>query len=80
MFIFQVYSLIFYLPWVIGLFLFFSGRINLLKSGNIYLKIAITSFIIVHILQNSPHLRYMLPLVPIGYLSLINFISVKIKM
>ncbi|MBL7086854.1 MAG: hypothetical protein ISS28_07170 [Candidatus Cloacimonetes bacterium] len=75
----QIYSFIFFVPWFTGLVLFLTGRIKSFHNVALWFGLGLISFIGVHILQNSPHARYMLPLVPIGYISFFVFIDQKIK-
>ena len=69
------YSMILYIPWFSGLLLFICGRIKIYKPIHFWFSLGLLSFIGMHLLQNSPHARYMLPLVPLGYI----FFSVKIQ-
>ena len=73
--IFQLISLIFWVPWIFGLALFIIGKVRIFKKLQFMFSLGILSFVFIHLLQNSPHSRYMLPLIPIGYLSLLVFID-----
>lgn len=75
----QIYSFIFFIPWFTGLVLFLTGRIKSFRNVTLWFSLALISFIGIHIFQNSPHARYMLPLVPIGYISFFVFIDQKLK-
>ncbi len=77
--ILQVFSAILYIPWAVGLVLFFLGTIIRFRSLYFWFGLSLLSFIGFQLLQNSPHSRYMLPLVPIGYISFVAFISQKLK-
>ncbi len=73
--ILQLYSLFIYLPWFIGLLLFISGAVKEFRPIWIWFGLGIISFIGAHLLINSPHSRYMLPLLPIGYITFFTFIG-----
>ena len=75
--ILQIYSLILYLPWLAGLLLFLSGSIKRFKPLWLWFSLGILSFVGIHVLQNSPHGRYMLPLVPLGYICFFTYIQEK---
>jgi len=75
----QFYSLLIYLPWFAGFILFISGTMKDFKPLWIWFGLGFISFIGVHLLENSPHARYMLPLVPIGYISFFVFFTRNMK-
>ena len=75
----QVYSLFFFISWFLGLILFFFNAIARFRSLWFWFGLSLLSFMGFHLLQNSPHARYMLPLVPIGCISFFAFIDQKMK-
>ena len=77
--ILQGYSLIINIPWLVGFILFSLGIIKDLKPIWLWFSIGFFSFICAHLLSNNPHSRYMLPLLPIGYIAFFTFFDRKLK-
>ena len=77
--ILQIYSLIINIPWLIGFALFSLGTIKDLKPLWFWFSMGFFSFICAHLLSNNPHSRYMLPLLPIGYISFFTFVDRYLK-
>ena len=71
----QILSLLFFLPWFAGLILFILKRVKEFDYLWLYWGLGLLSFIGLHILRNSPHSRYMLPLVPIGLIFLVSYLK-----
>ena len=73
--ILQTYSLIINIPWLVGFILFSLGIIKDLKPLWFWFSIGFFSFICAHLLSNNPHSRYMLPLLPVGYIAFFTFFN-----
>ena len=77
--ILQTYSFIVNIPWLLGFTLFSSGTIKDLKPLWFWFSIGFFSFICAHLLSNNPHSRYMLPLLPVGYIAFFTFVDRNLK-
>ena len=77
--ILQTYSLFINIPWLLGFALFSSGTIKDLKPLWFWFSIGFLSFICAHLLSNNPHSRYMLPLLPIGYIAFFTFVDRNLR-
>ena len=75
----QIVSAFFQIPFLIGLLLFIFTKNKFGKGFKIPWVLFIVGFIVIHIDRNLPHGRYMLPLLPIGYISFLVFIDQKLK-
>lgn len=77
--ILQTYSFIINIPWLLGFALFSLGTIKDLKPLWFWFNLGFFSFICAHLLSNNPHSRYMLPLLPIGYIAFFTFVNRNLK-
>ena len=75
----QMISTFSQIPFLIGLLLFVFSKSYFGKIFKIPWIFFIIGFIYIHVDRNLPHARYMLPLLPIGYISFFAFIDQKIK-
>ena len=72
-------SSLFQIPFLIGLLLFVFSKSYIGKRFKIPWLLFIIGYIYIHVSSNLPHTRYMLPLLPIGYISFFVFIDQKLK-
>jgi len=77
--LFQIYSFIFWIPWVTGVMIFFLKKIKLPALIWLCLSLSILSTIGIHLLKTGNHSRYMLFLIPLGYCSLLVYLRDKLK-
>lgn len=75
----QMISSLFQIPFLIGLLLLVFSKSYFGKGFKVPWILFIIGFIYIHVDRNLPHTRYMLPLLPIGYISFFAFIDQKIK-
>jgi len=78
-FIFQIFTFIFNIPYLFGLIYFLFNPKHYKNIFTVTLILSVLSFIGIHIINNGPHYRYMLPLVPLGYLYCGIYIQNKIN-